>query len=302
MAPMQIIIYQNVKLLLIMSRESIYKRYIPSVIPNHENDDYAYWFVFNQDKMLITDSKIKIPYVKDIKELNIIPVRTQHIGTLEGHPCYSVEVNSKRNELKEMDFRKLRSLYGILDEDIFLLAGKAFQIVNWDQTHQYCGRCGTPTEDLKGENAKICPECGFVSYTRISPAMITAVLKGDEILLAHGRDFPENWYSILAGFVEPGETLEECVKREVMEEVGIKVKNIKYFGSQPWPFPHSLMIGFISEYESGEICVDDHEITDAKWFHVDDLPELPSKMSISREIIDWCVNSIKNRSKTLHST
>ena len=273
-----------------MSRESIYKRYIPAVIYNPENNDYAYWFVFNPGKMLINNnSEIKIPYAKNMEELNIFPVRKQYLGTLKGHPCYSVEINPEMNELKGMDFRELRSLYTVLEEDVFLLAGKAFQIINWDQTHQYCGRCGVQTEDVQGENAKICPECGFISYTRISPAIITAVLKDDKILMAHGKNFPKNRYSIIAGFVEAGETLEECVKREVMEEVGIKVKNITYFGSQPWPFPHSLMIGFISEYESGEICVDDYEITDAKWFDVNNLPELPSKMSIAREIIDWYI-------------
>ncbi len=273
-----------------MSKKSIYKRYIPAVAPEQGNNDYAYWFVFNHGKMLIiNNSEIKIPYAKNIEELNILPIRTQYLGTLNDHPCYSAEVNLNEDEAKGMDFIELRSLYNILDEDIFLLAGKAIQIVNWDQTHQYCGRCGTQTEALQGENAKICPECGFISYTRISPAIITAVLKDDKILMAHGKDFPENRYSIIAGFVEPGETLEECVKREVMEEVGIKVKNIRYFGSQPWPFPNSLMIGFISEYESGEICVDNYEITDAKWFDVNNLPDLPSKMSISREIIDWYI-------------
>lgn len=278
-----------------MSRESIYNRYIPAVIPDPENDNCAYWFVFNQNKILVTDNEIKIPCTKNIEEFDIFPIRTQYLGTLDGHPCYSAEVNFDTDELKKMDFRELRSLYGVLDEDVFLLAGKAFQIVNWDQTHQYCGRCGFQTEALQGENAKICPECGFISYTRISPAIITAVLKDDKILLARGSNFPENWYSIIAGFVEPGETLEECVKREVAEEVGLKVKNIRYFGSQPWPFPHSLMIGFISEYESGEICVDNYEITDAKWFSIDNLPELPSKMSISREIIDWYIKSMKSK-------
>ena len=277
-----------------MSRESVYRRYIPAVMSKKNN--CAYWFVFNQDKLLITDKNdIKIPHAKSVEELDIFPIRTQYLGTLDGYPCYSAEVNSDMNELKERDFRDLRSLYGVLDEDIFLLAGKAFQIVNWDQTHQYCGKCGTQTEEMEGENAKICPECGFTSYTRISPAIITAVLKDDKILLARGSNFPENWYSIIAGFVEPGETLEECVEREVMEEVGLKVKNIRYFGSQPWPFPHSLMIGFISDYESGEICVDNYEITDAKWFDVDTLPDLPSNMSISREIIDWYINSMKSK-------
>lgn len=274
-----------------MSRESIYNDYIPAVTPEQENHNYSYWFIFNQKKMLINSNDNKLPYAKSVDELNIFPVRTQYLGTLHGHPCYSVEVDPEMEEPEGTNFIDLRSLYGILDEDIFLLAGKAFQIVNWDQTHQFCGRCGAQTENLQGENAKICPECGFISYTRISPAIITAVLKDDKILLAHNSNFPKNRYSIIAGFVEPGETLEECVKREVMEEVGIKIKNVTYFGSQPWPFPHSLMIGFISEYESGEICVDNYEITDAGWFDVDNLPELPSKMSISMEIIDWYLKS-----------
>lgn len=275
-----------------MRRESIYRRYIPSVIPEEENDDYAYWFVFNQGKMLINvnNHNNMIPYAKNIEELNIFPVRMQYLGTLQGHPCYSAEVDPEMNVPEGMDFRDLRSLYSVLDEDIFLLAGRASQIVNWDQTHQYCGRCGVPTETINGENGKICPKCGFTSYTRISPAIIAAVVKEGKLLMAHGRDFPANRYSVIAGFVEPGETLEESVEREVMEEVGIKVKNIKYFGSQPWPFPNSLMIGFTAEYESGAICVDGDEITDAKWFDVENLPELPSKMSISRELIDGYIN------------
>ncbi len=276
-----------------MSRESIYKRYSPSAMYDPGNKDYAYWFVFSQGKMLIDNdnSKIKIPYSRNVEDMNIFPVRTQYLGKLQGHRCYSVEVDPETQEPEGMTFRDLRSLYEILDEDIFLLAGKAFQIVNWDQTHQYCGRCGVQTEIIQGENAKICPECGLINYTRISPAIITAVLKNDKILMAHGRNFPVNRYGLIAGFVEPGETIEECVEREVMEEVGIKIKNIKYFGSQPWPFPHSLMIGFISEYESGEIKVDENEITDAGWFNIDNLPELPSKMSIAREIIDWYIQN-----------
>jgi len=276
-----------------MTRESIYKQYIPSTVSPQEDGDDAYWFIFNQGKLLINvnSDENRIPHAKNLEELNIFPIRTQYLGTLQGHQCYSVEVDPKTKEPEGMVFRDLRSLYSVLDEDIFLLAGRASQIVNWDQTHQYCGRCGTQTETLDGENAKICPECGFISHTRISPAIITAVIKDDKILLAHGRGFPANRYSVIAGFVEPGETLEECVEREVMEEVNITVKNIKYFGSQPWPFPNSLMIGFISEYESGEICVDGDEITDARWFSTKNLPELPSKVSISRELIDWYIQN-----------
>jgi NAD+ diphosphatase len=278
-----------------MSRESIYKRYKPAVTSESGNNDYSYWFVFCSNKLLIKSDEFGVPYSRSLAELNLSPVRTQYLGTLQGHPCYSAEVPPDTIAPEGMSFKELRSLYGVLDEDIFLLAGKALQIVNWDQTHQYCGRCGHKTQTLQDERAKKCPECGFMSYPRLSPAVITSVLKDNKILLSHYAAFKGNMHTIIAGFVEPGETLEECIKREILEEVGIKVKNIKYFGSQPWPFPNSLMIGFTAEYESGEISVDRTEISEAGWYDVNSLPELPPKMSIAREIIDWFIqrNSAK---------
>jgi len=274
-----------------MQRESIYKRYEPAVTPKNEVVDEIYWFAFCVNKMLVKvdNDNFCIPYLKDLQVVNISPVRTQYLGMLQGHPCYSAEISIDTNAPEGFDFIDLRSLYGNLDEDLFFLAGKAFQIISWDQTHQFCGRCGTTTQEQPGERAKICPKCGFISYPRICPAVITAILKEDKILLAHAKAFKGNIHSLIAGFLEPGETLEECVKREIMEEVSIKVKNIKYFDSQPWPFPNSMMIGFIAEYESGEIAVDGVEISEAGWFGVDNLPELPFEMSIARKIIDWYI-------------
>ena len=188
-----------------------------------------------------------------------------------------------------MEFRELRSLYDDLEEDIFLLAGKASQIVNWDRNHQFCGRCSTHTENMTDELAKKCPACGFKSYTRLSPAVITAIIKNGKILMAK-QGYRGDMYGLIAGFVEPGETIEEAVKRETQEEVGLKIKNIKYFGSQPWPFPNSLMIAFTADYESGEIQVDGNEITSARWFTADELPRIPSQMSIAGELIDWFIN------------
>ncbi len=274
-----------------MSRESIYKRHKPAVTSESISTDCSYWFVFSLTRLLVKTNESSIPYLASLSELNISPVRTGYLGTLKGHPCYSAEVSPTTIVPEGMSFMELRSLYSVMDEDIFLLAGKAIQIVNWDQTHQFCGRCGHKTQTLQGERAKKCPECGFTSYPRISPVAITAVLKDDKILLSHNATFRGNMYSIIAGFVEPGETLEECVKREILEEVGIHVRNIKYFGSQPWPFPNSLMIGFTAEYESGEISVDGKEISEAGWYDVHSLPELPAKMSIAREMIDWFVQS-----------
>jgi NAD+ diphosphatase len=277
-----------------MSRESIYKRYQPAIMHESGYNDYSYWFVFCLNKLLIVNDKPGIPYSKSLEEFNLSPLRTQYLGNLQGQPCYSAEVPPDTTAPEGMSFKELMSLYGVLDEDIYLLAGRAIQIVRWDQQHQYCGRCGHKTETLQGERAKKCPVCGFTSYPRLSPAVITAVFKDDKILLSHYAAFRGNMHTIIAGFVEPGETLEECIKREILEEVGIKVKNIKYFSSQPWPYPNSLMIGFTAEYESGEISVDRSEISDAGWYDVNNLPELPPKMSIAREMIDWFIQSVSN--------
>jgi NAD+ diphosphatase len=272
-----------------MSRESIYNRYIPAVTPDKKNSSPSYWFIFNSDKLLINlKNRNKIPFTKNLNDLNIHPIRTQYLGTLEGYPCKCAEV-SETNTLEGMVFMDLHLLYEVLDEDLFLLAGRAIQIVNWNKNHQYCGKCGTPTGTDEKELAKICPECGFISHTRLSPAVITAIIKDNKILMAKHSYGLKDRYSLIAGFIEAGETLEEGVKREVMEEVGLKVKNIKYFGSQPWPFPNSLMIGFTANYESGEINVDGKEIIEAKWFDVDEITPMPSKISIASELIDWYV-------------
>jgi NAD+ diphosphatase len=272
-----------------MARESIYKKYKPANIPKDLTNTSSYWFIFKYYEMLvkITDASINIPYGK-LKELKIIPIRTQYLGTLEGKPCYSAEVDPEIEAPEGMEFRDLRSLYNVLDEDIFLLAGKAVQMVGWDRDHQYCGRCGAATETSTYEMAKVCPECGFKSFVRLSPAVITAIVKDGKLLMAkHG--YRGGMYGLIAGFVEPGETLEEAVERETMEEVGLRVKNIKYFGSQSWPFPHSLMVGFTAEHESGGINVDGKEITDAEWFSPDEIPRTPSKISIASELIEWFI-------------
>ena len=276
-----------------MAGESIYKHFRPAVKQPPEDNNPAYWFVFCSNKMLVTveNDKATIPYFKSLAELNITPVRTQYLGTLQGSSCYSAEATTETAAPEGMEFKELRPLYAVLDEDIFLLAGKAIQIVSWDQTHQFCGRCGTGMETLEGERAKICPACGLINYPRISPAAITAVIKDNKILLTHNAAFRGNIHSLIAGFVEPGETIEECVHREIFEEVGLRVSNLKYFGSQPWPFPNSLMIGFTAEYESGEISVDGQEITEAGWYDAGNLPELPGKMSIARKIIDRFVKT-----------
>ncbi|HML05594.1 MAG TPA: NAD(+) diphosphatase [Methanobacterium sp.] len=276
-----------------MKRESIYKRYNPAVTPDKESKGPAYWFIFNDSKLLVNpNQELKLLFTENINEFS--PIRTQYLGKLEGRPVYVVEVAPETPAPEGYYFEDLRILYDTLDEDIYLLAGRAIQIINWDKNHQFCGKCGAQTVTKDHELAKICPECGHMSFTRLSPAVITAIVKDGKLLMAKHSYGGYNRYALIAGFVEAGETLEEAVMRETEEEVGLKVKNLKYFGSQPWPYPHSLMIGFTAEYESGEIKVDEKEIEHAEWFSVDEIEPAPSKMSIASELIDWFIQNYSN--------
>ena len=204
--------------------------------------------------------------------------------------CYAAEIPVDVPLPEGMLADGLRGLYGRLDDVAFSLAGRAVQLLAWDRTHHYCGQCGALTGNQPHERAKLCPQCGLTSYPRLSPAIIIAVTRqtpeGKRLLLARNHRFPAGRYSVIAGYVEPGESLEECAQREVCEEVGIDIRDIRYFGSQPWPFPNSLMIGFTAEYDGGDITLEDSEIAEAGWFAADALPGLPPKMSIARRLID----------------
>ena len=180
----------------------------------------------------------------------------------------------------------LRSLFGVMPDDLVAIAGRASQIADWDRTHRFCGVCATATTRAESERARRCPACGHTAYPRISPAMMCLVTRGKEILLARNVSFPAGRYSALAGFLEAGESIEDAVHREVEEEVGIRVSHLRYFSSQSWPFPHSLMIAFTAEYAGGQLKPNGHEIAEAGWFNGDSLPQLPPRISIARALID----------------
>jgi NAD+ diphosphatase len=211
------------------------------------------------------------------------------LGTLDGRPCWATAMEGDADGAA----LPLMALWGRVDDLTWTIAGRAVQLVEWERTHRYCGRCATPTEPAAGERARRCPSCGLLAFPRLAPAIITLVEREDgRALLARGRTFPIPMYSCLAGFVEPGETLEEAVHREVGEEVGIDIIDVRYWNSQPWPFPHSLMIGFQARYGGGDLVLDEAEIIDANWYAPDDLPPIPPGLSIARRLIDdWVERS-----------
>ena len=210
------------------------------------------------------------------------------LGTLSGRHCWAIDADERDDADPSADgYVDLRMLWGSVDELTWTVAGRAVQLVEWQRTHQFCGRCGTATADAPGERARRCPNCGLLAYPRLAPAVIMLVERDDgRALLARNAMFPPGIFSCLSGFVEPGETLEHAVCREVREEVGLEVGDVDFRGSQPWPFPHQLMVGFGARYRSGEITLDEKEIVEAAWFTPEDAPVFPTNMSIAGRLID----------------
>jgi NAD+ diphosphatase len=270
-----------------MNKEENTTYFIPAVVSLLPETDEDSYFLFCKDELLVksVDNNAIIPTIKDLKNLEFKNI--QYLGSINGENCFCGEISKDAIIPKDMYFNKLRALSHQLSEDMFWISGRAIQMVNFNNDHKFCGRCGSLTQSLEGERAKKCFKCGLVNYPRISPAIIVAVVRNGKLLLAHNTKSPKDIYSVVAGFVEAGETFEECVSREVLEETGIVVKNIKYFGNQPWPFPNSLMIGFTCEYASGEIQVDGKEIGHAEWYSSTEMPVTPKGISIATELIDW---------------
>jgi NAD+ diphosphatase len=275
---------------------------------NCETPGEGHWFVFRGDQLLVEmgplerasdDPRVRarpawarLPLQQNHKWLGSAPLRCLYLGSLNGKQCWAAELPREAAAPAGMSWEGLRTLFSVLDDAHFALAGRALQLIDWDRTHQFCGRCGTRTEPQREERVRVCPACKLSAYPRVAPAVMALVKREKQILLARGPHFPPGMYSALAGFVEPGESLEQCVAREVAEEVGVQISNPRYFASQSWPFPHSLMIAFVCDWLSGEIRPQAGEIEAANWFEVLQLPKLPSKISIARRLIDAVVDEI----------
>jgi len=214
-----------------------------------------------------------------------VETTAQHfLGRLHGKECWALEATGAPPP--GCDLETMWGWLGAASPELFYVAGRARQIVDFHQSHRFCGKCGAETTDHEKDRARQCAACKLIVYPRLSPSIIVLVTRGDEMLLGRQAQWPPNMYSTLAGFVEPGESIEQTVHREVFEEVGIRVGNLEYLGSQSWPFPNSLMLGFHAEYESGEICCQPDEIEDARWFKINTMPSVPGFNAISRWLID----------------
>ncbi len=281
--------------------------FISELVSPEDIKEPAFWLIFQESKVLVfaeDEERYALPLLPDVSVLGVSLLRQHYLGYFgdgSGH-CFCAEIGAETAVPPQLSAHGLRGLYGRIPEEQFWLVGRASQIIDWDRNHVYCSRCGTKNKIQANERSKKCPSCALITYPRIAPAIIVRVTRetehGSEILLARGPRHPRGFYSVLAGFVEPGETLEMCVQREVQEEVGITLRDIRYFGSQPWPFPNSLMLGFTAVYAGGELVLEEAEIEDAQWYTADNLPRIPPPLSISYDLImDWVENKTTQKTK-----
>tara|TARA_B100000902_G_scaffold250337_1_gene236913 strand:- start:234 stop:1067 length:834 start_codon:yes stop_codon:yes gene_type:complete len=249
----------------------------------------------NQEFLTSKTSEILLFEDDDLKWSEMEFTHKHFLGYLDNKPCYVSCLEDSSNLEDGMMLSPLRNLLGRIPDSIFTICSRSLQIDNWFISNQFCGTCGKAIKPHETERAMICECKNNLIYPTISPCIIVLVTKGEELLLAHNKNFPGDFYSTLAGFIEPGESAESAIEREIFEEVSVKVKNITYYGSQSWPFPSQLMLGYHAEFESGEVQPDGVEIDKADWFNYQELPQVPTgNISISGQLIESFVNKLKH--------
>ena len=276
------------------------KEYLPHFRPPAERSGAALWFAFHQGRVLVrmTDSGPALLTCAHPNDHGLEISQEHYLGTYGGDHCYAAELAGEQIAPDGHAMLGLRDLLGHMDDTLAGLSGRAFQVLEWNRNHRYCGRCGNETVPRDNERARTCAPCKRTSYPPVAPAIMILITHGRKMLLARKVGWGNTRYSALAGFVEPGETLETTVIRETREEVGVEIKNIRYFGSQPWPFPNNLMIAFTAEYADGTVAPDGVEIEEAAFFDADELPNLPPGISISRRMINNVSAELKKLPKT----
>lgn len=269
---------------------------IQEIFPHHFNNQFLanrnigdndFVLHYNSNSLLLKTKgdEFAIPQKKDLPEISDQTEYT-FLFTLDEVPCFLIWNDLKENK-PHLIYREINFFRFVSQQEIAWVTIAGFHLMNWYMQNRFCGNCGAKTQQKKDERAIICPECNTTVYPKISPAIIVAIICNDKILLAHNSNFPGKWYSLIAGYADVGESLEETLKREVKEEVGLDIKNIRYYKSQPWPLSGSMMIGFIAESDGDQpLSIDNKEITEAAWFKRGDLPPHPSTISIAGEIIE----------------
>jgi NAD+ diphosphatase len=244
-------------------------------------------FLFHGGRLLVREHDLALPDAAVLDTLGVERERLQPLGLYGERYCETGWFDSEPAPPPGYALRSLRSLFADMDEALLGLAARAAQVAEWARTHRFCGACGAATARVAGERCFKCAQCGHMAYPRISPAMMVLIRKGDSVLLAMHVASPAKRFVPLAGFLEAGESVEEAIHREVFEEVGLRVHNLRYFASQSWPFPHSLMLAFTADYLDGEIKVDTSEISEARWFGPnDEWPERVPHISVSSVLVD----------------
>ena len=266
--------------------------FTPGILTDQE-PEVSYHIVVSDGEILCVDGQHPWrPLTRDEwRWCGLEPLSTHYLGDLAGTPIFAEEVNPDADEPSGYEFDSLWSFLTTVEQPVFYLIGRARQLVQWHNHHHYCGACGSVTSTSPVDRSRKCESCDLAFYPKLSPSIIVLVTRGEEVLLARNAHARGSFYSTLAGFVEPGESIEETVHREVFEEVGIEVKNLRYYRSQSWPFPNSLMLGFHAEYDRGEIIIQEEEIADAQWFHYTNMPNKPAMMSIS----GWLIHDFVKR-------
>ena len=273
--------------------------FVPSIefVPASQTIGALTWcFAFVDGKLLLPEAVDAALVPGPWEQWEPLASARHYLGRLDDVDCWAVAIANVPSGWRSVPLRAAMMQF---PEPLVSIASRAAQVLEWDRAHRFCGVCGTPTELQASERARKCPACGHVAYPRLSPAMMALVWRrnerggGHELLLARAPHFTPGMFSALAGFVEPGESLEECVHREVAEEVGVQVTNLRYYGSQSWPFPHSLMVAFSAEWTGGEIVRQESEIEAAEWFPVDALPNIPPRFSIAGHLIRDTVAALR---------
>ena len=249
----------------------------------------------NQEFLTSKTSEFLLFEEDDLKWSEMQIVNEQFIGYLNNKPCFLSELTNESKLDEDLLLTPLRNLLGRIPDSLFTVCSRSLQLSEWRKNNQFCGVCGTKMKMHETERAMFCECNNVLVYPRISPCVIVLVTKGEQLLLAHNKNFPGTFYSTLAGFIEAGESAESAIHREIYEEVKVNVRNIEYFGSQSWPFPSQLMLGFHAEYLDGDITPDGEEIDLADWFHFEDLPQVPTgNISISGQLIESYIKKLKS--------